>query len=102
MEVLTIMSWSAFKVIFMEKFSPRSEIRRLEEEFLKVTQEGLTVHEYATKFTERSRFARRYAATEADKVSMFTDGLRYGIRGPTVMSDPQTLLQAIDSTRRAE
>ena len=41
-------------------------------------------------------------AIETDKVARFVDGLRYGIRGPTAMSDPQTLLQAINSARRAE
>ena len=93
------MSWEAFKVLFLEKFSPQSEVRRLEEEFLKLNQEGMTVHEYAAKFTEMARFAGRFVAIETDKVARFVDGLRYGIRGPTAMYDPQTLLQAINSAR---
>ena len=101
-EIGNDMSWATFKVLFMEKFSSRIEIQRLEEEFLKLSQENLTVQEYATKFIERARFVRRYAATEEDKVSMFVDGLRYGIRGPTTMSRPQTLLQAIESACMAE
>ena len=47
-------------------------------------QGTMTVMEYVVKFTELTRFADDYVATDMDKVRNFEDGLKLSIRGKIV------------------
>ncbi|KAL4556843.1 hypothetical protein LXL04_035008 [Taraxacum kok-saghyz] len=56
-DVAKRMKWDEFIKIFKETFCPRTAIKQLEEEFLKLEQGNMMVREYTTKIIEKARFA---------------------------------------------
>ena len=52
-ETIARMTWEEFKVLFNEKFCPRSAVKQLEEEFLRLEQGTMTVREYTTSFMRK-------------------------------------------------
>ncbi|XP_024963230.1 uncharacterized protein LOC112503424 [Cynara cardunculus var. scolymus] len=69
-EAVARMSWDEFKVLFNEKFCPRTVVKQLEEEFLRLEQGSLTVREYMTSFTEKARFSEHYVSTKERRVEL--------------------------------
>nr|KAJ0216260.1 hypothetical protein LSAT_V11C300142470 [Lactuca sativa] len=70
------MSWDEFIIIFKENFFPRTAVKQLEEEFLRLEQGNMTMREYTTKFTEKARVAKFYVSTEERRVEHCIWGLR--------------------------
>ena len=50
------------------------------QEFLKLKQGAMTVMDYVARFTELTRFADDYVATDMAKVRRFENGLKLSIR----------------------
>ncbi|XP_040996102.1 uncharacterized protein LOC121242280 [Juglans microcarpa x Juglans regia] len=70
-----IVSWLHFKQIFLERFFPSSFREDKAMEFATLVQGTMTVHQYAAKFTELSRFATYLIPDEEKKVRKFEQGL---------------------------
>ncbi|GKC28957.1 zinc finger, CCHC-type, retrotransposon gag domain protein [Tanacetum coccineum] len=68
---------------------------KLEEEFLKLQQNDMTVPKYTAKFNEKSRFAKYQVATEERKIKRYIWGLRAGIRGLVQQARPATFQEAV-------
>ena len=60
----------------MGKYFLTSSRHAKSREFLELKQGKITVLEYVAKFTELSRFADDYVATDMAKVRKFEDGLK--------------------------
>nr|KAJ0192029.1 hypothetical protein LSAT_V11C800409330 [Lactuca sativa] len=91
------MSWDEFLIIFKEKFCPRTTIKQLEEEFLRLEQENMTVREYTIKFTEKARFAEFYVSTKERRVERYIWGLRTAIHEFVQIQKPGTFQSAVDA-----
>nr|KAJ0192365.1 hypothetical protein LSAT_V11C800454700 [Lactuca sativa] len=96
------MSWDEFLRIFKEKFCPRTAVKQLEEEFLRLEQGNMTVREYTTKFTEKARFAEFYVSTEERRVERYIWGLRTAIREFVQIQKPGTFQSAVDAAEGRE
>ncbi|GKE49757.1 zinc finger, CCHC-type, retrotransposon gag domain protein [Tanacetum coccineum] len=56
--VASVMTWEEFKDLVMENYRPQGLIDKLEEEFLKLQQNDMTVPKYTSKLNEKARFAK--------------------------------------------
>ncbi|XP_035543590.1 uncharacterized protein LOC118347677 [Juglans regia] len=70
-----IVSWLHFKQIFLERFFPSSFREDKAMEFATLVQGTMTVHQYATRFTELSCFATYLIPDEEKKARKFEQGL---------------------------
>ena len=57
------MTWTAFKVKFIEKYFPITERNDKRKKFLKLIKGNMTVREYTTKFERLSRFVNNLIST---------------------------------------
>ena len=81
---LKAMTWAEFQELFMGKYFPDTARHAKAQEFLELKQVTMTVMEYEARFTELSRFADDYMATDMAKVRRFENGLKLSIRGRIV------------------
>ena len=68
----------------MGKYFPDTARHAKAQVFLELKQGTMTVMEYVARFTELSRFADDYVATNMAKVRRFENGLKLSIRGRIV------------------
>ncbi|XP_024969149.1 uncharacterized protein LOC112508683 [Cynara cardunculus var. scolymus] len=101
-EAVARMSWDEFKVLFNEKLCPRTAVKQLEEEFLRLEQGSLTVREYTTSFTEKVRFSEHYVFTEERRVERFIWGLKASIREFVLTMKPTTFQEAVNAAEVRE
>nr|GFC70564.1 zinc finger, CCHC-type, retrotransposon Gag domain protein [Tanacetum cinerariifolium] len=57
-DVASVMTWEEFEDLVMENYCPKGLMDKLEEEFLKLQQNDMTVPKYTAKFNEKARFAK--------------------------------------------
>ena len=81
---LEAMTWAEFHKLFIGKYFPGTARHAKAQEFLELKQGTMTVMEYVARFTELSRFADDYVATDMAKVRRFENGLKLSIRGRIV------------------
>ena len=81
---LEAMTWAEFHDLFMDKHFPDTARHAKAQEFLELKQGTMTVIEYVARFTELSRFADDYVATDMAKVRRFENGMKLSIRGRIV------------------
>ena len=81
---LEAMTWAKFQELFMGKYFPETTRHAKAQEFLELKQGATTVMDYVARFTELSRFANDYVATDLAKVRRFENGLKLSIRGRIV------------------
>ncbi|KAL4566045.1 hypothetical protein LXL04_030154 [Taraxacum kok-saghyz] len=101
-DVAKRMSWDEFTKISKEKFCPRTTVKQLEEEFLKLEQGNMTVRKYTTKFIEKARFAKLYVSTEEMRVERYIWGLQTSIREFVEIQKPGTFQSAVDAAESRE
>ncbi|XP_057975318.1 uncharacterized protein LOC131162730 [Malania oleifera] len=78
------------------KLSDEAESESKVQDFLSLTQESLTVQQYATKFIELSQFAPYIVSDEAKKARMFERGLRRDIYKQVVVLNMQGYSESVD------
>ena len=81
---LEAMTWAEFQDLFMGKYFPETARHAKAQEFLELKQGATTVMDYVARFTELSRFANDYVATDLSKVRRFENGLMLSIRARIV------------------
>ena len=81
---LEVMTWAEFQKLFMGKYFPETARHAKAQEFLELKQGAMTVMDYVARFTELSRFADDYVATDLAKVRRFENGLKLSIRARIV------------------
>ena len=70
--------------VVMCKYFPDTSRHAKAQDFLELKQGTMTVMEYVARFTELSRFADDYVATDMTKVRRFENRLKFSIRGRIV------------------
>ncbi|TLX69918.1 hypothetical protein E9993_22685, partial [Labilibacter sediminis] len=96
------MSFETFKNRFLKQYCPKDIRRRLEKEFMELKQENMTVNEYERVFNEKAQFATRYLPTEAEKIDIFVEGLRYEIKDFVTIRKIKSFHKAVEYARRRE
>ncbi|KAJ9541671.1 hypothetical protein OSB04_028177 [Centaurea solstitialis] len=101
-EAISRMTWEEFKVLFNGKFCPCSAVKQLKEEFLKLEQGTMSLREYTTSFTEKTRFAEHYVSTEERQVERYIWGLKASIREFFLTIEPATFQAAVNAVEIRE
>ena len=81
---LEAMTWAEFQEMFMGTYFPNTTRHAKAQEFLELKQGIMNVMEYVARFTELTRFADDYVATDMAKVRRFENGLKLSIWGRIV------------------
>ncbi|XP_024977648.1 uncharacterized protein LOC112515209 [Cynara cardunculus var. scolymus] len=87
-DILQSMSWGEFVNKFKEQFCPKTAVRQMEEDFLKLEQGNKSMREYTEKFIEYSRFAEHYISSESRKMKKYIWGLKPSIRKFVIAMNP--------------
>ena len=97
------MTWEEFHELFMGKYFPATARHAKAQKFLELRQGTMTVLEYVAKFTELTRFADDYVATDMAKVRRFENGLKFSIRDKIVrlcLQDMNSMVGAVLTLER--
>ncbi|XP_057958686.1 uncharacterized protein LOC131151456 [Malania oleifera] len=89
------LTWERFKELFFDMYFPSAVREKKIKEFTNLTQEEMTVVEYAAKFVELSHFAPFLILNEAMKAKKFEKGLRHRIYELVVGFQVQTFLELV-------
>ena len=74
-------TWSRFLEELRDKYYQVVVQRKMENKFMKLKMSGsITVTQYASKFTELSKFIPKFVSSERLKMRRFEEGLAFHIR----------------------
>ena len=76
---LEVMTWAEFQELFMGKYFLETTRHAKAQEFLEMKLGATTVMDYMARFTELTRFADDYVATDMAKVRRFENGMKLSI-----------------------
>ncbi|GKC41016.1 reverse transcriptase domain-containing protein, partial [Tanacetum coccineum] len=90
--------WSDFKNLLIKKYCPRSEIKKMEDEFYNLTVKGNDLKTYIRRFKELAVLCPTMMPNSEKLMGVFIGGLPRSIEGYVTASKPQTLEEAITIT----
>jgi hypothetical protein len=88
-------TWNEFKARFRTHYVPRGTFK-LKKEFFKLQQDGMTVNEYLSKFTQMSRYAPGEVNTNEKKQDAFLNGLNDEIQFQLLNTDYEDFQKMAD------
>ncbi|GJU34226.1 reverse transcriptase domain-containing protein [Tanacetum coccineum] len=93
-------TWSEFKKILIKKYCPRTEVKKMEDEFYNLTIKGNDLKTYVRRFQELAVLCPTMVPNSEKLMEVFIEGLPRSIEGNVTASKPQTLEEAITITQR--
>ncbi|GKE94472.1 reverse transcriptase domain-containing protein [Tanacetum coccineum] len=90
--------WSEFKKLLIKKYCPRTEIKKMEDEFYNLTVKGNDLKTYVRRFQELAVLCPTMVPNSDKLMEVFIGGLPKSIEGNVTASKPQTLEEAITIT----
>ncbi|GJT08593.1 putative reverse transcriptase domain-containing protein [Tanacetum coccineum] len=93
-------TWSQFKQLLIKKYCPRTEIKKMEDEFYNLTVKGNDLKTYVSRFQELTVLCPTMMPNSEKLMEFFIEGLPRSIEGNVTDSKPQTLEEAITITQR--
>ncbi|GJR83546.1 putative reverse transcriptase domain-containing protein [Tanacetum coccineum] len=93
-------TWSEFKRLLIKKYCPRTEIKKMEDEFYNLTVKGNDLKTYIRRFQELAVLCPTMVPNSEKLMEVFIGGLPRSIEGNVTASKPQTLEEAITITQR--
>ena len=93
-------TWIEFKKLTIKKYCPRTEVKKMEDEFYNLTVKGNDVKTYIRRFQELATLCPTMVPTVEKTIEVFIGGLPRSIEGNVTASKPQTLEEAINITLR--
>nr|GEW00269.1 reverse transcriptase domain-containing protein [Tanacetum cinerariifolium] len=88
-------TWSEFKKLLIKKYCPRTEIKKMEDEFYNMTVKGNDLKTYVRRFHELAVLCPTMVSNSEKMIKVFIGGLPQSIKGNVTASKPQTLEEAI-------
>ena len=82
------LTWKELKMMLLAEYYPRSEVRRLEQEFWNLTMEGSKIQAYTTRFTELAVLCPGMVNPECKKVERYIGGLAPHIQSMVISANP--------------
>ncbi|GKA24138.1 reverse transcriptase domain-containing protein [Tanacetum coccineum] len=93
-------TWSEFKKLLIKKYCPRTEVKKMEDEFYNLTVKGNDLKTYIRRFQELAVLCPTMVPNSEKLMEVFIGGLPRSIKGNVTASKPQTLEEAIAITQR--
>ncbi|GJS74244.1 reverse transcriptase domain-containing protein [Tanacetum coccineum] len=93
-------TWSEFKKLLIKKYCPRTEVKKMEDEFYNLTVKGNDLKTYVRRFQELAVLCPNMVPNSEKLMEVFIGGLPRSIEGNVTASKPQTLEEAITITQR--
>ncbi|GKC63450.1 reverse transcriptase domain-containing protein [Tanacetum coccineum] len=93
-------TWSEFKMLLIKKYCPRTEVKKMEDEFYNLTVKGHDLKTYIRRFQELAVLCPTMVPNSKKLMEVFIGGLPRSIEGNVTASKPQTLEEAITITQR--
>ncbi|GJY38800.1 reverse transcriptase domain-containing protein [Tanacetum coccineum] len=93
-------TWSEFKKLFIKKYYPRTEIKKMEDEFYNLTVKRNDLKTYIRRFQELAVLCLTMVPNSKKLMEVFIGGLPKCIEGNITALKPQTLEEAITITQR--
>ncbi|GJQ91318.1 reverse transcriptase domain-containing protein [Tanacetum coccineum] len=93
-------TWSEFKKLLIKKFCPRTEVKKMEDEFYNLTVKGNDLKTYIRRFHELALLCPTMVPNSEKLMEVFIGGLPKSIEENVIASNPQTLEEAITITQR--
>ncbi|GJW39747.1 reverse transcriptase domain-containing protein [Tanacetum coccineum] len=91
-------SWSEFKKLLIKKYCPRTEVKKMEDEFYNLTIKGNDLKTYIRRFQELAILFPTMVPNSEKLIEVFIGGLPRSIKGNVTALKPQTLKEAITIT----
>ncbi|GJV05868.1 reverse transcriptase domain-containing protein [Tanacetum coccineum] len=91
--------WSELKKLLIKKYCPRTEVKKMEDEFYNLTVKGNDLKTYVRRFQELAVLCPTMVPNSEKLMEVFIGGLPRSIEGNVTASKPQTLEEAITITQ---
>ncbi|GJX29461.1 reverse transcriptase domain-containing protein, partial [Tanacetum coccineum] len=89
-------TWTELKRLLTNKYCPRTEVRRMEDELYNLTVKGNDLKPYVRRFQELAVLCPNMVPNTEKLLEAFIRGLPRSIEGNVTTSKPQTLEEAIN------
>ncbi|GKB05119.1 putative reverse transcriptase domain-containing protein [Tanacetum coccineum] len=93
-------TWTELKRLLTNKYCPRTEIKKMEEELYNLTVKGNDLKPYVRRFQELTILCPNMVPNTEKLLEAFIGGLPRSIEGNVTASKPQTLEEAINIAQR--
>nr|GFA16232.1 reverse transcriptase domain-containing protein [Tanacetum cinerariifolium] len=93
-------TWTELKRLLTNKYCPRTEIKKMEDEFYNLSVKGNDLNTYVRRFQELSVLCPNMVPNNEKLIEVFIGGLPRSIEGNVTASKPQTLEEAINIAQR--
>ncbi|GJV62041.1 reverse transcriptase domain-containing protein [Tanacetum coccineum] len=93
-------TWTELKRLLTNKYCPRTEIRKMEEELYNLSVKGNDLKPYVRRFQELTTLCPNMVPNNEKLLEAFIGGLPRSIKGNVTASKPQTLEEAINIAQR--
>ncbi|GJX19736.1 reverse transcriptase domain-containing protein [Tanacetum coccineum] len=93
-------AWTELKRLLTNKYCPRTEVRKIEDEFYNLVVKGNDLKTYARRFQELATLCLNMVPNNEKLMEVFIVGLPQSIVGTVTASKPQTLEEAINIAQR--
>ncbi|GKD41607.1 reverse transcriptase domain-containing protein [Tanacetum coccineum] len=92
--------WSELKKLLIKKYCPRTEVKKMEDEFYNLIVKGNDIKTYVRRFQELAVLCPTIVTNSKKLMEVFIGGLPRSIKGNVTASKPHTLEGAITITQR--
>nr|GFB84880.1 reverse transcriptase domain-containing protein [Tanacetum cinerariifolium] len=92
--------WTELKRLLTNKYCPRTDIEKMEDEFYNLSVKGNDLKTYVRRFQELAVLCPNMVPNNEKLMEVFIGGLPRSIEGNVTASKPQTLEEAINITQR--
>ncbi|GKC30815.1 reverse transcriptase domain-containing protein [Tanacetum coccineum] len=89
-------TWTELKRLLTNKYCPRTEVRKMEDELYNLTVKGNDLKPYTRRFQELAALCPNMVPNTEKLLEAFIRGLPRSIEGNVTASKPQTLEEAIN------
>ncbi|GJW49759.1 reverse transcriptase domain-containing protein [Tanacetum coccineum] len=93
-------TWTELKRLLMNKYCPRTKIKKMEDEFYGLTVNGSDLKTYIRRFQELAFLCPNMVPNSEKLMEAFIGGLPQSIEGNVTASKPQTLEEATNIAHR--
>nr|GFB82095.1 reverse transcriptase domain-containing protein [Tanacetum cinerariifolium] len=93
-------TWTELKRLLTNKYCPRTEIKKMEDEFYNLSVKGNDLKTYVRRFQELAVLCPNMVPNNEKLMEVFIGGLPKSIEGKVTASKPQTLEESINIAQR--
>nr|GFA72160.1 reverse transcriptase domain-containing protein [Tanacetum cinerariifolium] len=93
-------TWTELKMLLTNKYCPRTEIKKMEDEFYNLSVKGNDLKTYVTRFQELAVLCPDMVPNNEKLMEVFIGGLPRSIEGNVTASKPQTLEEYINIAQK--